>query len=93
MLAGSLLYVVTYSVGQVKQRLTELLQRLLGCQSVEDYVLVEDHDVHVADDQLAALGLHLSVLPHAVSGVVLEHVDLQGDKNQSTLHPNFITQG
>lgn len=41
---------------------------------------MEDHDVHVADDQLAALGLHLSVLPHSMSGVVLEHVDLQEGK-------------
>lgn len=38
---------------------------------------MEDHDLHFADDQLAALGLHLSVLPDAVSGVILEHVDLR----------------
>jgi len=44
-------------------------------------VLVEDRDVHAADDQLAALGLHLSELKHAVGGVVLEHVDLRdGEK-------------
>lgn len=43
---------------------------------------MEDHDVHVADDQLAAVGLHLAVLPHAVSGVVLEHVDLQEDRRR-----------
>lgn len=40
---------------------------------------MEDCDVHVSDDQLAALGLHLPVLPQAVGGVVLEHVDLQDD--------------
>lgn len=38
---------------------------------------MEDHDLHFADDQLAALGLHLSVLPDAVSGVILEHVNLR----------------
>lgn len=32
--------------------------------------------MHVTDDQLATLSLHLSVLPSAVSGVVLEHVGL-----------------
>lgn len=38
---------------------------------------MEDRDVHVADDQLATLCFHLSVLPHTVSGVIFEHVDLQ----------------
>lgn len=38
---------------------------------------MENRDLHFSDDQLAALGLHLSVLPWTVSGVELEHVDLK----------------
>merc|ERR1719462_336519 len=36
--------------------------------------LVEDLDLHVADAQLAALVPHITVLPHAVGGIILEHV-------------------
>lgn len=43
----------------------------------EAFILVDHRDVHVANDQLSALGLHLSMLPRAVSGVVFEHVDLK----------------
>lgn len=38
---------------------------------------MENCDVQVANDQLAILLSHLTVLPYTVSGVILEHVDLQ----------------
>lgn len=41
--------------------------------------LVENGDGMSIDDQLATLGLHLT-LEAAVGGVILEHVDLKGWK-------------
>merc|ERR1719435_427278 len=35
---------------------------------------LEDLDLHVADAQLAVLVPHITVLPHAVGGIILEHV-------------------
>lgn len=52
------------------------------------HLLVEDRDAHVADDQLAPLGLHLPVLPYAVGGVVLEHVDLREGKHRIKRYSN-----
>ena len=44
---------------------------------------MEDLDLHVADAQLAALVPDLTMLPHSVGGIVLEHVHLQRDGYRS----------
>lgn len=70
MLAGSRLQVLHRRFRTLTRKTIQPLQRDRG-------VLVEDHDAHAADDQLATLGLHVFVLPSTVSGVILEHVGLR----------------
>jgi len=44
------------------------------------YVLVEDRDVHLANNQFATLCFDLSMLPSTMSRVELKHVDLKNKK-------------
>lgn len=75
---------VTHSRSRSDNTWTHMHSRRAGRHQngVEVHLLVEDGDAHAADDQLAPFGLHLAVLPCAVGGVVLEHVDLPEEKNK-----------
>jgi len=55
-------------------RLNNIVGSSLLPWDVSGVPLVEDLDLHVADAQLAALVPHITVLPHSVGGIILEHV-------------------